>query len=77
MKNKKVKIQQLVMGAKSSTRLIPDGELKCIWMTAGLVAYKLCDQGYNCEFCSFNEAFLADKNFSTIGQAITKKEEKP
>ena len=52
------------------SRIIPEGELKCVWMTAGLVAYKLCEQEYDCEFCTFNEAFLGERKFLTIGQAI-------
>jgi glycine cleavage system H protein len=32
-----------------------DGNLPCIWMTAGLVAYKLCDRSYDCEGCPFDE----------------------
>lgn len=35
--------------------IIPEGELKCIWMEAGLVAYKLCDREYRCEECPFDE----------------------
>jgi len=27
---------------------------KCIWMEADVVAYKLCDQHYDCERCSFD-----------------------
>lgn len=27
---------------------------KCIWMDANVVAYKLCDQNYDCERCSFD-----------------------
>lgn len=30
--------------------------LKCCWMLAGVVSYKLCDQRYECEHCSFDEA---------------------
>ncbi|OGL40647.1 MAG: hypothetical protein A2043_10335 [Candidatus Schekmanbacteria bacterium GWA2_38_9] len=60
----------------STSRLIPEGELKCVWMTAGLVAYKLCDQEYNCDFCSFNESFLGERNFQTIGDAIKNHEDR-
>jgi len=28
----------------------------CIWMSAGLVAYKLCDREYDCENCPFDAA---------------------
>jgi glycine cleavage system H lipoate-binding protein len=31
--------------------------LKCIWMTAGVVDYKLCEQEYDCEHCAFDRAF--------------------
>ena len=27
---------------------------KCIWMEADVVAYKLCDQNYDCERCTFD-----------------------
>ena len=36
-------------------RLIPDGELKCIWMEAGIVSYKLCNYQYECERCPFDQ----------------------
>jgi glycine cleavage system H lipoate-binding protein len=32
---------------------IPVGEVKCIWMTAGIVNYKLCDKKYDCDNCGF------------------------
>ncbi|MFQ5874670.1 MAG: glycine cleavage system protein H [Dehalococcoidia bacterium] len=35
-------------------RLIPEGELTCIWMDAGLVSYKLCNYEYECERCPFD-----------------------
>jgi glycine cleavage system H lipoate-binding protein len=28
--------------------------LKCIWMTAGVVNYKLCDNNFNCDCCDFD-----------------------
>lgn len=34
--------------------VIPEGELHCIWMEAGLTDYKLCDKNYLCEECSFD-----------------------
>ena len=37
--------------------LVPPGENKCVLMTAGLVAYKLCNRGYDCEHCPFYQAF--------------------
>ncbi len=39
---------------KGKGRLIPHGELPCIWMEAGLIAYKLCNYEYECERCPFD-----------------------
>lgn len=30
--------------------------MKCIWMTAGVVQYKLCDYEYDCDNCGFDRA---------------------
>lgn len=35
-------------------RLVPEGEACCIWMTAGLVDYKLCDLEFDCAACPFD-----------------------
>ena len=40
---------------KRKGRLIPNGELKCIWMDAGVVSYKLCNYEYECERCPFDQ----------------------
>jgi glycine cleavage system H protein len=37
--------------------VIPPEELKCIWMEAGIVAYKLCDRKYECENCPLDLVF--------------------
>jgi glycine cleavage system H lipoate-binding protein len=35
-------------------RIWPEGESACIWMQAGLVAFKLCDRAFECETCPFD-----------------------
>jgi hypothetical protein len=30
--------------------------LKCVWMLAGVVDYKLCDRQYDCEHCPLDSA---------------------
>jgi glycine cleavage system H protein len=40
----------------NSARPPPDNALSCVWMTAGLVAYKLCDREYDCENCPLDAA---------------------
>lgn len=35
--------------------MIPEEEKKCIWMTTGLISYKLCTRDYRCEECIFDQ----------------------
>lgn len=42
------------MNASADNQVIPEGELHCIWMDAGLVGYKLCDRELQCEECPFD-----------------------
>jgi len=37
------------------------GSMPCIWMSAGLVAYKLCDREFACESCPFDAAMRGAK----------------
>jgi len=36
--------------------VMPPGLLPCVWMSAGLVAFKLCDREGECESCPFDQA---------------------
>ncbi|MBU1708347.1 hypothetical protein KKG05_03810 [bacterium] len=31
--------------------VIPEGEKRCVWMEAGVVAYKICDRNFQCDNC--------------------------
>jgi glycine cleavage system H lipoate-binding protein len=42
------------MAPTTKHHVIPEGELHCIWMEAGLIDYKLCDRNYVCEECAFD-----------------------
>ena len=37
-------------------KIIPGGERKCIWMDAGVVSYKLCNNQFQCNLCDFDRA---------------------
>lgn len=55
------------MAGKTKTtgfKALPNGEDKCIWMEAGVIDYKLCNNYYNCHTCSFDTAMkeTVDKN---------------
>ena len=41
---------------RNAMRLTTDEPLKCIWMTAGVIDYKLCGLEYDCENCPFDRA---------------------
>lgn len=41
---------------KRKEEMKTDEALKCIWMTAGIVGYKLCEQEFDCENCAFDRA---------------------
>ncbi|MDY6971680.1 MAG: hypothetical protein SV775_05055 [Thermodesulfobacteriota bacterium] len=47
------------MGAtkkKESMKIVPPGKKKCVWMEAGVVSYKLCDNNYDCPTCLYDQA---------------------
>lgn len=48
--------------------MLPRDALPCIWMTAGLVAYKLCDRAYDCEHCPLDAAFRGDTTSASTGK---------
>lgn len=47
------------MGSKEkreSIKIVPPGKKKCVWMEAGVVSYKLCDNNYDCSTCVYDHA---------------------
>ena len=43
-------------GTPMGESALPADALPCVWMTAGLVAWKLCDRDFECEHCPLDEA---------------------
>ena len=41
---------------KESMKIVPAGKKKCVWMEAGVVSYKLCDNNYDCPTCAYDHA---------------------
>ena len=39
-----------------SMKIVPPGKKKCVWMEAGVVSYKLCDNNYDCSTCQYDQA---------------------
>ena len=40
---------------KTSHSIAPE-KLRCVWMTAGLLAYQLCDRQFDCDHCPLDKA---------------------
>jgi glycine cleavage system H lipoate-binding protein len=40
---------------KESMKIVPPGKKKCVWMEAGVVSYKLCDNNYDCSTCVYDQ----------------------
>ncbi|UCF68316.1 MAG: hypothetical protein JSV80_03175 [Acidobacteriota bacterium] len=40
--------------------ILPSGAEPCVWMSAGLVSYKLCDRDFDCEHCPLDAALRGD-----------------
>lgn len=37
---------------------------KCVWMTAGVLTFRLCDRGYDCDRCLVNQALCEGRSFA-------------
>jgi glycine cleavage system H lipoate-binding protein len=51
------------MEAQSSQSVIPENELRCVWMDAGVVEFKLCDRAFECESCEFDSLIRRQREF--------------
>ncbi len=40
---------------RESMKIVPPEKKKCVWMEAGVVSYKLCDNNYDCSTCSYDQ----------------------
>jgi glycine cleavage system H protein len=53
--------------------ILPPGSEPCVWMSAGLVSYKLCDRDFDCEGCPLDSALRgeAPETGTEAGEATT------
>ena len=40
----------------SEHSVVPPNELRCVWMTAGILSYQLCDRSFDCDRCPLDAA---------------------
>jgi glycine cleavage system H protein len=56
--------------------LVPPNEQKCIWMTAGILSYQLCDKEFDCDHCPLDSAIRTFPERTSIGQRQVKTDSK-
>lgn len=59
--------------SKVALRIVPPGKKKCIWMEAGVVSYKLCDNNYDCTSCAYDHGM--QRKIARKQEAITELED--
>lgn len=47
-----------------------DAQNRCIWMTAGVVSFKLCPLNYDCEHCDFDKAMRSHIGSKRISSKV-------
>ncbi len=45
---------------KNQANMIPEGEVQCVWVDAGVLSYKICDRNMDCENCPLDKALRGD-----------------
>jgi glycine cleavage system H lipoate-binding protein len=54
-----MKEEERTMAQVTDTKAASDEkEKQCIWMKAGVVAYRMCNLNYDCESCEFNQSLM-------------------
>jgi glycine cleavage system H protein len=54
--------------SKHALPLIPPDAKPCVWMTAGVVAYKMCDRDFDCDHCPL-DAGLCGRDYRLAAEA--------
>jgi glycine cleavage system H protein len=54
--------------------LVPSNEQKCVWMTAGILSYQLCDRQFDCDHCPLDSAIrtFPERTAGDVQRAGTK-----
>ncbi len=63
---------------RESMKIVPPGKKKCVWMEAGVVSYKLCDNNYDCSTCVYDHGMqlkvAKEKEKAAAARVETKKD---
>jgi len=78
-----IKMNKISVETKSKKEVVMKGEIKkseevkeCIWMKAGVIAYRLCTRNYDCKNCEFDQALIDGKRRDAEEPSIAKAIEK-
>jgi glycine cleavage system H lipoate-binding protein len=41
---------------QNNYKLIPEGDFRCVWMSAGILSYQLCNRSFDCDGCPLDAA---------------------
>lgn len=52
--------------------VVPPNELRCVWMTAGILSYQLCNRKFNCEDCPLDSAMRMHFSQQTLNSRMLK-----
>lgn len=44
------------MNENKNYKVFPEGESRCVWMSAGILSYQLCNKEFDCESCPLDAA---------------------
>ncbi|KPL03653.1 MAG: hypothetical protein AMJ73_05855 [candidate division Zixibacteria bacterium SM1_73] len=62
--------------SKKQNVLSDDAKNRCIWMTAGVISFKLCPFDYDCEHCHFDEAMRSQVRLKRISSSFKRHKQK-
>jgi glycine cleavage system H lipoate-binding protein len=54
-----------------------EAQNRCIWMTAGVISFKLCPLGYDCEHCDLDKAMRTQMKSRKISSKVRKPKSEP
>ena len=59
----------MTRSSRSTNQALPPDAQPCIWMSAGLLSYKLCDRAFDCEHCALDAALRGEPRAAASGDA--------
>jgi len=62
---------------RESMKIVPPEKKKCVWMEAGVVSFKLCDNNYDCSTCVYDQGMQLKVSRQKEAAAIASSFETP